>query len=217
LTDSKLTDLQRDFLTAFFAQEVRFFLTGGAALAGFHLGHRETHDLDLFTLSDALDDGAALIAEIARREGAAVESIQTSPDFRRLLFRRGTAAIVIDLVRDRVAQRSLEKPVVNGIRVDPPEEILSNKLCALLSRSEVRDLVDVRALELAGYRVEDALPAARLKDGGVTPAQLGWLLNQIELGDDLAPPGGVSTPELRMYLADLVARLARLAFPYIEP
>ena len=96
---------------------------------------------------------------------------------------------------------------------DPPEEILSNKLCALLSRSEVRDLVDVRALEMAGYRVEDALPAAKLKDSGLTPAQLGWVLSEITLGDDLVPPGNVSAEELREYLADLTTRLARIAFP----
>lgn len=46
---SKLTRLQRELLEAFFARERRFFLTGGAALAGFHLHHRVTHDLDLFT------------------------------------------------------------------------------------------------------------------------------------------------------------------------
>jgi hypothetical protein len=188
-------------------------LTGGAALAGFHLGHRETHDLDLFTLSDALDDGFALSSGIARQLGASVESIETSPDFRRFLLRRGLDAVVIDLVRDRVVQRVDDKPVVHGIRVDPPEEILSNKLCALLSRSEVRDLVDVRALEMAGYRVEDALPAAKLKDSGLTPAQLGWVLSEITLGDDLVPPGNVSAEELREYLADLTTRLARIAFP----
>ena len=46
---SKLTALQRDVLDAFFQRERGFFLTGGAALAGFHLGHRATDDLDLFT------------------------------------------------------------------------------------------------------------------------------------------------------------------------
>ena len=61
--------------------------------------------------------------------------------------------------------------------------------------------------------MEDALAAAALKDTGLTPAQLGWVLSQIELGDDLVPPGGVSTEELRHYLADLIVRLARLAFP----
>jgi aryl-alcohol dehydrogenase-like predicted oxidoreductase len=213
LANSKLSAFQREVLDAFFEREGRFFLTGGAALAGFHLGHRETHDLDLFTLDDVLDAGFAVVADVARHLGASLESIQTSPDFRRLLMRRGAEAVVIDLVRERVVQSVAEKPIVNGIRVDPPEEILANKLCALLSRSEVRDLVDVRALELAGYRVEDALPAAAVKDTGLTPAQLGWVLSQIELGDDLIPPGGVSVEELRQYLADLVARLTRLAFP----
>ena len=50
---SKLTALQRDVLDAFFQRERGFFLTGGAALAGFHLGHRTTDDLDLFA-RDAL-------------------------------------------------------------------------------------------------------------------------------------------------------------------
>jgi hypothetical protein len=213
LAGSKLTALQKEFLDAFFRREDRFFLTGGAALAGFHLGHRETHDLDLFTLTDALDDGFALASEIAREDGASLESIQTAPDFRRLLIRRGTEAVLIDLVRDRVAQVVTEKPRTHGIRVDPPEEILANKLCALLSRSEIRDLVDVRALEIAGYRVEDALPAAHLKDTGLTPGQLSWVLGEIRLGDDLIPPGGVSNDELRQYLDDLIDRLARVAFP----
>lgn len=210
---NRLSALQQDFLNAFFGREARFFLTGGAALVGFHLGHRETHDLDLFTLEDALDAGTALAAEIARQWGATLESIQTYPDFRRLLLKRHDEAIVIDLVRERVAQIAPEKPIVNGIRVDPPEEILANKLCALLSRSEVRDLVDARALEMSGYRIEDALPAAAAKDTGLTPALLSWILSQIELGDDLIPPGGVPLEELRLYLADLIARLTRLAFP----
>ncbi|MGH9966443.1 MAG: nucleotidyl transferase AbiEii/AbiGii toxin family protein [Pyrinomonadaceae bacterium] len=213
MENSKLSALQQELLAAFFGREQRFFLTGGAALAGYYLGHRETHDLDLFTLSDALDDGQAVIGEIARQWGASLESIQTAPDFRRLLLRRGSEAIVIDLARERVAQLIVEKPVMNGIRVDPPEEILANKLCALLSRSEIRDVVDVRALEMNGYRIEDALPAAALKDRGLTPAQLSWVLSQILLGDDLMPPGGVSTAELRQYLNHLIARLAHWGFP----
>lgn len=188
-------------------------LTGGAALVGFYLGHRETHDLDLFTLEDAMIDGMAALAETAREMGATFEAIQTAPTFRRVLLKRGAEAIVIDLVREYVAQIEKEKPRVNGIRIDPPQEILANKLCALLARSEIRDLVDVRALELAGYRVEDALGAAAAKDRGVTPAQLAWVLSQIHLGDDLRPPGEVVLAELRSYLAELIGRLTILAFP----
>ena len=213
MADSKLSALQHDFLRAFFQREQRFFLTGGAALAGFHLGHRETHDLDLFTLEDAMTDGMAVTNEVGRELRGTLEAIQTSPDFRRVLLRRGGEAIVIDLVREYVAQALTEKPLFNGIRVDPPQEILANKLCTLLARSEIRDLVDVRALEMAGYRLEDALIAAAKKDRGLTPAQLGWVLSQIELGDDLIAPGGVSTEELRRYLRELIDRLAKQAFP----
>lgn len=213
MANSTLSPLQSDFLNAFFKRDTRFFLTGGAALAGFHLGHRETHDLDLFTLDDAIADGYMIAADVARQLGATIEPVQTSPDFRRILLRRGAEAVIVDLVRERVAQRIPEKPVIGGIRLDPPEEILANKLCALLSRSEIRDLVDTRALELAGNKIEDALSAAALKDSGLTPAQLAWVLSQIEIGDDLIPPGGVSTEELRSYLADLIERLKRIAFP----
>lgn len=213
LQNSKLTALQWDVLTAFFERNKQFFLTGEAALAGFHLKHRETHDLDLFTLEDALDHGTAVLGEIARQFIGSLESLRTSPDFRRFIMRRGDEAVVIDLVRDRVVQSCVEKTEVNGIRVDPPKEILANKLCTLLARSEIRDLVDVRELERAGYSIEGAFPAAMAKDGGLTPAQLGWVLSQIELGSDLIPPGGVSADELRQYLQDLMGRLARLAFP----
>ena len=213
MAKSRLSALQQEILSAFFAREGRFFLTGGAALSGFYLGHRETEDLDLFTLNDVLDEGIAVLFEIAREMGASCEPIRTSPDFRRFLLRRSTEAVLVDLVRDRAEQLVPEKPVVNGIRVDVPEEILANKLCALLARAEIRDLVDVRALEMAGYRVEDAVPNATRKDAGLTPAQLGWVLGQMELGTDAVPPGGVSVQELQQYLADLIARLARLSFP----
>jgi hypothetical protein len=47
---STLDPFQQELLRAFFNREQRFVLTGGAALGGFHLGHRTTRDLDLFTV-----------------------------------------------------------------------------------------------------------------------------------------------------------------------
>ncbi len=213
MIDKALNNLQKDFLREFFKRENRFFLSGGAALVGFYFGHRATLDLDLFTLENEIENGFRLAGEVAKELNASVESIQTSPDFRRLLIRRDTEAIVVDLVREYVFQISPEKPTINGIRIDSPEEILANKLCALLSRSEIRDLVDVRELEKAGFNLENALSVARQKDTGLTPAQLAWVLNQIKFGDDLIPPGNVLVIELRNYLDDLISRLNRLAFP----
>ena len=211
--NNRLTPLQQEFLAAFFRHDNRFYLTGGAALVGFHLGHRVTHDLDLFALEDDLENGSRIVTAAARELGAEIEALQTSPEFRRLLIRRRTEAVVVDLIRERGVQLIREKPIINGIRVDPPEEILANKLCALLSRSEIRDLVDVRQLELAGHHVEDALAAAAAKDSGLTPAQLAWVLSEIVMGNDLIPPGDVALKDLRLYQEALTIRLTRLAFP----
>jgi len=213
LARSTLNNLQNEFLREFFRRDNRFYLTGGAALAGYYLGHRETNDLDLFTLEHEIENGFAIVKEVAQALGANVEPIQTAPDFRRLLINRGDEAMVVDLVREYVFQLEREKREIGGIRIDSPEEILANKLCALLSRSEVRDLVDVRELEKAGFSLENALSVAQQKDTGLTAAQLAWVLSQISLGDDLTPPGNVSVVELRDYLGNLTARLNRLAFP----
>ncbi|HSN98862.1 MAG TPA: nucleotidyl transferase AbiEii/AbiGii toxin family protein [Candidatus Nanopelagicales bacterium] len=216
---SLLSPLQEEILRAFFQHEQRFFLTGGAALAGFHLKHRRTADLDLFTTPSALGEGGDLDAgdaglkAAAQQIGATIENIVTSPDFRRRLVRRGSEGVMVDLVIDRAAQGHPEKQRMGEIRVDLPEEILANKLCTLLSRSEPRDLVDVYALQRAGFSLEQALPVAARKDGGLTPANLAWLLAQIEIGDDARIPGGIQPAELRAAIADWVALLTRLAHP----
>jgi len=90
---------------------------------------------------------------------------------------------------------------------------LFNKLCALLSRAELRDLVDIYTLAQRGYSIETAVSEARRKDGGMSPGQLSWVLQEISIGEDAKPPGGVSVEELRTFLSDLTTRLQELAFP----
>ncbi|MEQ8767725.1 MAG: nucleotidyl transferase AbiEii/AbiGii toxin family protein [Planctomycetota bacterium] len=110
-------------------------------------------------------------------------------------------------------QRVVDKPLHGMVRIDPPEEILANKLCTLLSRAEIRDLVDVMALDRAGFRIEDAIPFAQAKDAGLTPAQLAWVLSSVEIGEDSPLPGGISAVELRSFQHELCTRLGRLAWP----
>jgi len=210
---SRLTPLQAELLEAFFQHEDRFYLTGGGALAGYHLRHRETHDLDLFTLSPIMDDGVRALRLAARRVGASWQELRTAPDFRRVLLSRDDDSVIVDLAVEHSEQIQPEKPAHGSVRVDPAEEILANKLCALLGRAEIRDLVDVRALEGLGLSLIDALAAAERKDGGLSPAQLAWVLSQITIGDDADIPGGGDAAELRQYLSGLVDRLARLGRP----
>jgi hypothetical protein len=71
----------------------------------------------------------------------------------------------------------------------------------------------VRALESLGLSLTEALAAGQRKDGGLTPAQLAWVLSRITIGDEAPLPGGVAPADLRDYLRGLVDRLARLALP----
>lgn len=208
-----LDRFQQEILTAFFERQQGFFLTGGAALVGFHLRHRTTLDLDLFTNEDLLDEGEQTLLETAKTLDLGIERLRTSPHFRRFLLTRGTESLVVDLAQDLAPQIDEEKIEIRGIRVDSTREIMANKLCTLLSRAELRDLVDVRALEQAGLSVEEHLPLAAKKDAGLTAGQLAWLLSEIEIGDDATPPGGVSVIELRSYVKDLIQRLTEIAYP----
>ena len=210
---SRLSPFQHEILEDFFRRQQGFYLTGGGALAGFHLGHRTTEDLDLFVAEDHLEQGAVALREVAVELGTAIESLRTSPTMRRFLLSRRGEGVVIDLIHDPTSSGAAGKLAFGAVRVDPVQEILANKLCALLSRAETRDLVDVRALEQAECRVEDGLELAMKKDSGLTPAQLAWVLSEISIAPDADLPGGGSPAELRDYVSELVTRLARLAVP----
>jgi len=209
---SGLTSLQTEVLRAFFEREHEFFLTGGAALVGFYLHHRMTDDLDLFTVDDkAFERGPHVLADVGRRLGADLAVRQDAPGFKRYALTSGDAVLVVDLVLERTPQLFAQKIELDGVRVDPLEEILANKLTALVGRAEERDLVDLFFMERAGHRAEDALDPALAKDGGCTAATLAWVLSEWMIPDGAVLPGGVSPAELRDFVGDLVKRLRRAA------
>jgi hypothetical protein len=164
-------------------------LTGGAALAGYHLGHRTTRDLDFFWMGKG--DLERIPAEVERRlvaEGLQVDRLQTSPGFVRIRVASEDEAMPVDLVAEPMS--AIEPPLEAepGVRVDTRFAILVNKLGALLSRWAVRDLVDVRALLEAGEDLTRGLEAAARRDGGFSPQTLAWVLDTaptVGLDDDL--------------------------------
>ncbi|MDX2168554.1 MAG: nucleotidyl transferase AbiEii/AbiGii toxin family protein [Deltaproteobacteria bacterium] len=206
---SQLSALQQRFLAEFARRAPGFFLTGGAVLAGWVLCHRRTDDLDLFTVDDdAMAQGDTQLRSAAAAVGAEVEALQTSADFRRYLLRTPNASVVVDLVRERVAQLH-PKLDRDGLRLDPVEEIVANKICALVGRAEPRDLVDVMMLEERGYRVENFLPDAAAKDAGVTAAALAWALSTFPLRGPL--PEGFSRERIDRYRGELEHRMRQRA------
>jgi hypothetical protein len=212
---SVLSAFQRAFLGRLFSSVHGFYLSGGGALA-LHFGHRRSLDLDLFTRDEtAFRAGCASLPAIAADLGARTEILTDAPAFRRVLLTSPEGETArLDLVVE-TAERVGPGPVdLDGLPVDPPEELLANKLCAILGRSEPRDLVDLFFLEKAGLRALDALPAARRKDAGLTPAQLAWAISQVPL--DRLPEGLLvprSLDELRAFRERLRDALERLSFP----
>ena len=141
-------------------------------------------DLDLFWSRSELGE---LDEEILRRVEAAgfrAEVLQRAPAFCRLRVARGDEVVVLDLVADPVptvvdpAERALGDA---RILVESPHEILVSKLCALLSRSELRDLEDVRALLDAGGDLARAISDAPRKDAGFSPLTFAWVLEQLPI------------------------------------
>ena len=213
MTRGRLSPLQTAVLDEFFAHERGFFLSGGGALAGFHLKHRETTDLDLFTSSgEAFERARLSLPLLAQTLSGSLSVLQDAPGFRRVVLERGAEALVVDLVRD-VGPQLHQKTEIDGIIVDPVEEIFSNKLTTLVSRQEVRDLVDVLELERLGLRVEAFLAEASAKDGGCTPATLAWLLSQWQLPERLKVPAGYDVEQLRRFKDELAERMAVAAHP----
>lgn len=216
---SQLTDLQREILRTLATMKPRWTLTGGGALAGVHLGHRTTRDLDLFW-HDRPELGAMRTEAIEALRASGFESIsnQVATSHARLEVSKGGERVILDLVAERVPfVEAPREATVDGVKilVDTPHEILVNKFCALLSRAELRDLRDVRELLAHGGDMARALGDAPRKDTGFSPLVLAWLLKDLPirsmarvdaLGDD-------EITSLERFRDDLVASLLRSSGP----
>jgi hypothetical protein len=219
VSGNKLSALHWRILERLSTLEPPWTLTGGGALAGFHLKHRTTRDLDLFW--HGLDQLGSLPEEVRSSlasEGLEVRSLQSGSTFSRFHVSDGADTCLVDLVADPVSP--IEAPVqirvgAVSVIIDTPHEILVNKLNALLSRSELRDLEDVRALLAAGGDLERALTDASKKDGGFSPLTLSWVLNGLQTRS-LARVAGLDpgkAEELEAFRESLVRQILLLSSP----
>lgn len=189
------------------------FLTGGGALAGFYFAHRDTEDLDFFAPPGLdLAEPAHALAEAATACGAALTPIQAYADYRRVRIVRGEQDCIVDLVIDRAPMVETEKADFGAIRVDTLREIAANKICTLLSRCEIKDLVDLQALLDAGLDLDRAFTDAERKEAGADPATLAFVLSELSIAPAAILPGGVEPTKLLAFRDTLVPRLRALAF-----
>jgi hypothetical protein len=181
----RLDELQKRILAALADVEPPFTLSGGGALAGVYLGHRVTRDLDLFWREQTeLGDLPRTVEMRLREDGLRVSPVQRTPAFVRLHATDGERTAIVDLIAE--ASASVEPPRRHRIGdaeilVDTSRAILVEKLCALLERSEPRDLVDVEALVRNGEDLDTAIRDAPLRDSGFSPLTLAWVLRELDV------------------------------------
>lgn len=200
---SRLSPLQGRILELLAGMSPSWTLVGGGALAGFVIGHRGTRDLDLFWRDrQALDGVDREVEARLSASGLQVEPLQTSPAFKRLIVRSDDEDVIVDLVADPIAPAEEPEERAPGLLVDTPHEILVQKLCALLSRSEVRDLEDVRVLLEHGGDLRRAIADAARRDGGFSPPTLAWLLQTFPL--EQAGRLGFDEAGLRVFRDELI-------------
>jgi hypothetical protein len=161
------------------AIETDFYLTGGTAASRGYLNHRFSDDLDLFVNDD---DRFGLWVEriiqaLLRQSDWKCTVDQNENRFARLTVERSDLALKIELINDvpaRVGQVSIH-PALG--RLDSAENILANKVTALLDREEPKDLADIWGfccrMDLS---LMDAITNAQSKAAGVFPADLARVL-----------------------------------------
>jgi hypothetical protein len=222
-----LTRLQRDFLSSFFAQPAAqpFVLTGGTALAAYHLQHRLSEDVDLFAVapfsdaelkhSEILELGFLAAQDAGSVIGAVVESRSPSVHFHQIFLTRGDESrLKIDLVRDPGPQFG-EPLKIEDVQVDSLLNIAVNKVTAL-SRLAARDYVDLFFIEKAGFKFDELLVRAKQKDRGLEEFYLAMALravDKIELADLPKMLKPLDLNELKAYFQALAVTVAQRVKP----
>ena len=156
-----------------------FYLTGGTALGRVHLRHRYSEDLDLFVNDDdRFQAWADRLLEAWRAEAAWRLSVQRrDPRFVRALVSSGETQLKIEFVNDVRGRVGVPARHEGFGLLDTKENILANKVTALLDREEPKDLADVWGLcRRGGLELNDALVGASSKAVGVFAADVARVL-----------------------------------------
>lgn len=175
----RLYPLQDEVIAVLRVLDTGFYLTGGTAASRGYLNHRFSDDLDFFVNDDSRFGlwSARVVATLVAQNVWRVELRQRDERFVRVEIFAADLPLKIELVNDVPAH-------VGGIRehsllgrLDTPENILANKVSAVLDRREPKDLADIWGfccrLQLS---LRAALDNAQSKAAGVFPADLARIL-----------------------------------------
>lgn len=140
----KLYRIQDRILPALKPVLSSFYLTGGTALGRFYLNHRYSEDLDFFL--NKSDDFNPLIRDIEKVLSDNFSLLKSQSiiydDFVRYYVEDGEEILKVEFVNDISYRCGMPVQYRFGF-IDTPLNILTNKLTAVVSRDEPKDVFDI--------------------------------------------------------------------------
>jgi len=159
----RLYALQDEVLALVFKVENEFYLTGGTCLSRFYLEKRYSDDLDFFTNSSSRYSFAVKNIKNELMKCFDVKMEVDSKDFVRF---RINDFLQVDFVND-IASRYKEVVLTkDNFLIDNIENILSNKITAVMGRDNPKDVFDIYLIaKNYDFSWEDILNSAHNKSG----------------------------------------------------
>ena len=174
-----LYPFQEEALHVINGVESGFYLTGGTAASRAYLHHRFSDDLDLFVNDD---NSFTLWTDRIIQTLTQQPSWQVRVELRDLRFVRLTVIrngfpLKIEMINDVPAHIGPITVHPQLGRIDSAENILANKITAVVSREEPKDLADIWGFCMQmGLSLTDALENAHGKAAGIFPADIARVL-----------------------------------------
>lgn len=140
----RLYQLQDKFLSWWLTLDLPFYLTGGTALGRFYLNHRFSEDLDFFINADNQYQHYIALVKNKMADNFTVD-IQKSlftEDYSRFFITEDDSFLKIEFVNDVAYYPGTPSTYQYGL-IDTPENILTNKIAAIIGRDEPKDVFDI--------------------------------------------------------------------------
>ncbi len=135
-----LYKLQDSIFKIIFSLENDFYLTGGTCISRFYFAKRYSDDLDFFA-----DDSNIFNIEIKKIKNILAKefNIKVEIESRDFIRIKVNNILQIDFVNDRVERYKDIIILENNYRIDNIENILINKITAVMGRDNPKDIFDI--------------------------------------------------------------------------
>jgi hypothetical protein len=186
-------------------KDTPFYLTGGTALSRGYYNHRYSDDLDYFVNYHP---------DFQRLSQIQIDKLQkifkdAETDYRGEYFCRifvGQERLKIEMVNDVPSHigQLVNDPVL-GI-IDSKENILANKVTAIVDRTLPKDIVDIYFLLKDGLSIRKALTDAKSKAAGISPLLIAKIFAEFDytiVDDEIKWVTPVSSETIKQYLRNL--------------